>query len=165
MKPGRSGGGYSIPKKSWDGPRRRDRSMSRDNYKRDDRSYKRDDRSCKREPPLPIFVSTQWGFEGPGWVVVDHPIFDGVKGFHKPLDFEDFYTDDMHGRVVDLMASKDEDFGKKWAEIDRVYMHETDVRWKKHSTLTEFFWMKGVGHRGPRAGEMFRGTIMMEAIY
>ena len=109
----------------------------------------------------PLFVSSPGDYLFPGDIVVDHPIFDGVRGHFQPNHFEKFYTDEMHEKVVELLSSTDTEFDARGARISRGYMRDDDIEEVKHATLMEFFRSKCIGYRSPQTGDIFRGTIMM----
>ena len=122
------------------------------------------DASINKTRYLPLLVYCPGRtYDIPDFIVLDHPIFDGVQGHFQYMDFEKFYTDEMHHEVVEYMSKNYPDYETSFCRIDRVHMEDWDIEFTKNITLREFLW-KNPSKREPITGESYRGTLMVTSI-
>ena len=115
--------------------------------------------------PMPLLVYAPTVYDVPSFMVIDHPIFKDVEGHFQSLDFEAFYTDDIHHEVVEFLSVNEQSFEKEGTEVVRGVMGDDDIEHTKHITLMEFFVSQSVGSREPVNGEKYRGTIIMASLF
>lgn len=116
------------------------------------------------ENPLLVYAPGRSEYIFSPFIVVDHPLLGGISGHYQSSDFEEFYTNDMHQKVVDFLCDSDCSYDRGNSRIDRCFMDKYDVRDVKHSTLTDFFWSNKIGSRETLKGDVYRGTIIFESL-
>lgn len=98
------------------------------------------------------------------FLVIDHPLLDGIRGHFQTSDFEEYYTNEMHDRVVEFLCKSDLSYDKDDSRLDRCFMDKWDIMDVKHDTLTKFFWSDKIGSREPKTGDNYRGTIFFDTL-
>lgn len=132
-------------------------SSSSSRISREDPEYK----PKYRKNPLLVYAPGRNEYVSSSFIVIDHPILDDVSGHYQPWQFDRFYDNDMHDRVVDFLCKSDPSYDKSDANIQRCFMDEHDIRDVKQSTLTDFIWSNKIGSRDPVTGDVYRGTIFL----
>ena len=117
------------------------------------------------ENPLLVHAPGRSGCLFSEFLVLDHPILDGIRGHFQPWDFEKFYTNEMHDKVVEFLCKSDLSYDREYSRINEVFMDKDDIKGTKRETLTQFFWSDKIGSREPKTGEIFRGTILFDTLY